>query len=45
MPDRLGTSEATIETAEKQGFDTGLRVKHPFIEGLDSCRSMSPTSC
>ena len=23
-----GTSEATIEAAEKQGFDTGLRVKH-----------------
>ena len=30
---RLGTSEAVIETAEKQGFDTGLRVAHPFIEG------------
>ena len=30
---RLGTSEATIEQAEKVGFDTGLRVKHPFIEG------------
>ena len=30
---RLGTSEAAIETAEKQGFDTGLRVAHPFIEG------------
>jgi leucyl-tRNA synthetase len=29
---RLGTSEAAIETAEKQGFDTGLLVKHPFIE-------------
>jgi leucyl-tRNA synthetase len=28
-----GTSEATIETGEKLGFDTGLRVKHPFIEG------------
>jgi leucyl-tRNA synthetase len=26
----LGTSEAVIETAEKQGFDTGLRVRHPF---------------
>ncbi len=26
----LGTSEAAIETAEKRGFDTGLRVKHPF---------------
>src|SRR6201999_2823864 len=28
-----GTSEATIETGEKLGDDTGLRVKHPFIEG------------
>ncbi len=28
---RLGTSEAVIETAEKQGYDTGLRVQHPFI--------------
>ena len=30
---RLGTSEAAIEQAEKIGFDTGLRVKHPFIDG------------
>ncbi|HYZ23950.1 MAG TPA: leucine--tRNA ligase, partial [Rhodopila sp.] len=28
-----GTSEATIETGEKLGYDTGLRVCHPFIEG------------
>ena len=28
---RTGTSEAAIETAEKIGFDTGLRVRHPFI--------------
>jgi len=28
-----GTSEAVIEQAEKRGFDTGFRVKHPFIEG------------
>ncbi len=28
---RLGTSEAAIETIEKRGIDTGLRVKHPFI--------------
>ena len=28
-----GTSEATIETGEKLGYDTGLRVKHPFVEG------------
>ncbi len=30
---RMGTSEAVIEQAEKKGHDTGLRVKHPFIEG------------
>jgi leucyl-tRNA synthetase len=28
---QLGTSEAAIETAEKMGFDTGLRVAHPFV--------------
>ncbi|WP_340116354.1 leucine--tRNA ligase [Pelagibius sp. 7325] len=28
---RLGTSEEAIETAEKQGFDTGLTVQHPFV--------------
>lgn len=28
-----GTSEATIEQAEKFGFNTGFFVKHPFIEG------------
>ena len=28
---RLGTSEEAIETAEKQGFDTGLVVQHPFL--------------
>lgn len=26
----MGTSEAVIEQAEKKGFDTGFRVKHPF---------------
>jgi leucyl-tRNA synthetase len=30
---RVGTSEAELETAEKIGFDTGLRVEHPFIKG------------
>ena len=25
-----GTSEAAIETAEKVGYDTGIRVRHPF---------------
>jgi leucyl-tRNA synthetase len=27
---RMGTSEQELETAEKKGFDTGLRVVHPF---------------
>ncbi len=27
---RTGTSEAALETAEKRGLDTGLRVRHPF---------------
>jgi leucyl-tRNA synthetase len=27
---RLGTSAAAIETAEKRGFDTGIRAVHPF---------------
>lgn len=31
--DRIGTSEEAIETAEKRGFDTGLKALHPFIEG------------
>ncbi|WP_337877267.1 leucine--tRNA ligase [Elioraea sp.] len=26
----LGTTEAALETAEKRGHDTGLRVRHPF---------------
>ncbi|MCE9523002.1 MAG: leucine--tRNA ligase, partial [Alphaproteobacteria bacterium] len=30
---RHGTTAAEIETAEKMGFDTGLRAKHPFVEG------------
>ncbi len=30
---RVGTSEAELETAEKIGFDTGLRVEHPFEKG------------
>ncbi len=29
---RMGTSEAAIETAEKEGYDTGLRVGHPFLK-------------
>ncbi|MGH6761178.1 MAG: leucine--tRNA ligase [Phyllobacterium sp.] len=27
---RAGTSLAVLETAEKKGFDTGMRVSHPF---------------
>jgi leucyl-tRNA synthetase len=27
---RVGTSIAAIETAEKKGYDTGLRAQHPF---------------
>jgi len=27
---RMGTSEEDLEKAEKRGFDTGLRVRHPF---------------
>jgi len=32
---RLGTSEAAVETAEKKGFDTGLRVKHPLDDTIE----------
>ncbi len=28
-----GTAEAELETAEKKGFDTGLKAEHPFIKG------------
>ncbi len=27
---RLGTTEEAIETAEKEGYDTGIRARHPF---------------
>ena len=27
---RMGTSVATLETAEKKGFDTGIKAIHPF---------------
>jgi leucyl-tRNA synthetase len=30
---RSGTSEEAIETAEKRGFDTGLKALHPFVPG------------
>ena len=29
---RMGTSEAVIETAEKRGYATGLQAVHPFAE-------------
>jgi leucyl-tRNA synthetase len=32
---RLSTSEAAIETAEKRGHDTGLKARHPIIDGLE----------
>ena len=41
---RRGTAQAAIDTAEKLGFDTGIRAVHPFDPALDSCRSMSRTS-
>ncbi|WP_306026009.1 MULTISPECIES: leucine--tRNA ligase [Alphaproteobacteria] len=27
---RMGTSVTALETAEKKGFDTGIKVRHPF---------------
>jgi len=30
---QLGTSEAALEKAEKKGYDTGVRARHPLIEG------------
>ena len=30
---RIGTTEEALEKADKTGFDLGLRVVHPFIEG------------
>ncbi len=32
--DQLGTSEEAIEKAEKKGYDTGLKVIHPFTGEL-----------
>jgi leucyl-tRNA synthetase len=32
---QMGTSEAVLETAEKRGFDTGLKVMHPFVPGWE----------
>jgi len=33
MCQRTPTMEEALSTEEKQGFDTGLRVHHPFIKG------------
>ena len=30
---RIGNTAAAIEAAEKMGFDTGLKAKHPFVAG------------
>ena len=30
---RIGTTAEAIETAEKRGFDTGLKVRHPLVDG------------
>ncbi|WP_417692255.1 leucine--tRNA ligase [Roseibium sp.] len=32
---RIGTSAEAIETAEKRGFDTGLKVKHPLDDSIE----------
>ncbi|MBI2240894.1 MAG: leucine--tRNA ligase [Magnetospirillum gryphiswaldense] len=32
---RMGTSEAVVEAAEKKGLDTGLKALHPFVEGWE----------
>ena len=40
----MGTSEEELETAEKKGFDTGIRVRASASTRPGSCRSTSPTS-
>ena len=32
---RIGTTEAAIETAEKKGYDTGIKARHPFVDGCE----------
>src|SRR5579885_394166 len=32
---RMGTSEAVLETAEKRGYDTGLKALHPLVKGWE----------
>ena len=39
----MGTAQAEIDTAEKLGFDTGIKAVHPF-DTVGSCRFMSPIS-
>jgi leucyl-tRNA synthetase len=39
----IGTTAEAIETAEKIGYDTGIRVKHP-LDPAGNCRSGSRTS-
>ena len=31
---QVGTTEEAIANAEKIGFDTGLKAKHPFIKNI-----------
>lgn len=33
--EKIGVTAEAVEKAEKKGFDTGLRVAHPFIEGKE----------
>lgn len=32
---QIANTEEAMEKAEKKGFDTGLRIKHPFLEGVE----------
>jgi leucyl-tRNA synthetase len=32
---RMGTSQAAVDTAEKKGYDTGIRAKHPLVPGVE----------
>ncbi|NDV98395.1 leucine--tRNA ligase [Salipiger sp. PrR002] len=32
---RMGTSEEELEKAEKRGFDTGIKVRHPFDDSWE----------
>ena len=43
MPAHGHVRRRAIESAEKKGFDTGIRAVHPF-DPTGSCRSTSPTS-